>query len=155
MTRKRTWREKLADKGFPQVAPIDQTRSKRWGTGTFVIPAPRQVDALMKRVPRGKLTTIDQIRARLAADHGATIACPITTGIFAWIAAHAADEAQRDGRTRITPYWRTLKTGGELNPKYPGGLQHIQSLLESEGHTIIRKGKRLLVANLDQHLARF
>src|SRR5687767_6223387 len=121
--RKKSWREKLADdKGLPQVCPIDETKSKRWGEGTFVIPAPREVDELMRRVPRGKLTTIDGLRQALARKHGATIACPITTGIFAWIAAHAADEAEAEGAQRITPYWRTLKAKGELNPKYPGGI---------------------------------
>src|SRR6185436_15569720 len=119
--KKRSWREKLADsKDFPKVAKIEGRCSKRWGEGTFVIPAPLEVDALMKRVRHGKLTTIDAIRRELAKRYRATIACPITTGIFAWIAAHAADEAEQVGRKRITPYWRTLKTGGELNPKYPG-----------------------------------
>ncbi|HWE93467.1 MAG TPA: methylated DNA-protein cysteine methyltransferase [Tepidisphaeraceae bacterium] len=148
MRRKLSWRAKLADdKGFPKVQPIVGKLALRWGTGTFVIPAPREVDELMRKVAKGKLTTIDELRAALAARHGATIACPITTGIFAWIAAHAADEAERDGRKRITPYWRTLKSDGQLNPKYPGGIANIRRRLEAEGHTIIQKGKRWLVAD--------
>ena len=60
---KKSWQEKLADdKGLPEISPIDETRTPRWGKGTFVIPAPRMVDALMQRVPKGKLTTIDNIR---------------------------------------------------------------------------------------------
>jgi len=58
------------------------------------MPAPREVDAPMRRVPTGRLTTIDQLRKVLARKHGATIGCPIATGIFAWIAAHAAAEAE-------------------------------------------------------------
>jgi len=147
--RKKSWREKLADnKDLPRVATIDGKLSKRWGTGTFVIPAPREVDGLMRRVPRGKITTIHELRAALASRHGATIACPITTGIFAWIAAHAADEAEREGARRVTPYWRTLKTGGELNAKYPGGVGAVRAKLEAEGHRVIAKGKRLFI---DQH----
>src|SRR6185503_19355603 len=100
-TPKKTWRAKLADdKGFPQVYPIDAAKSKRWGTGTFVIPAPREVDEIMNQVPKGKLITIDAIGKILAEKHDATIGCPLTTGIFAWIAAHAADEAARDGKNR-------------------------------------------------------
>ena len=99
--------------------------SARWGRGTVVIPAPFEVDALMKRVPRGKLTTINEIRAALARKHRATIGCPITTGIFAWIAANAAAEAAAAGQKAITPYWRTLKAGGQLNEKYPGGLSGL------------------------------
>ena len=144
---KKSWREKLADdKGFPQVAEIDATKSKRWDAGTFVIPAPREVDALMRKVRRGRLTTIDAIRRALAKKHGTTIACPITTGIFTWIAAHAANEDETAGRMRITPYWRTLKTGGELNPKYPGGIKNLRASLTAEGHRIIKKGTRYFVA---------
>ena len=149
-TKKRTWREKLADsKDFPKIAAIDCTKSKRWGEGTFVIPAALEVDALMRKVRRGKLTTIDALRKALAHKHGTMIACPITTGIFAWIAAHAADEAEQAGRSRITPYWRTLKTGGELNPKYPGGIKNLRARLAAEGHRIIKKGSRYFVADFE------
>ena len=154
MGMKKSWQEKLADdKGFPKVFKIDAKKSKRWGTGTFVIPAPREVDELMRRVPKGKLTTIDELRKVLARRHGATIACPITTGIFAWIAAHAAAEAESEGRKRTTPYWRTLKTGGELNPKYPGGIAKLKRHLSTEGHEIVQKGKRFFVADFQKSLA--
>jgi hypothetical protein len=115
-----------------------------------VIPAPLEVDTAMKKVRRGKLTTIDAIRKALAKKHGATIACPITTGIFAWIAAHAADEDEQDERKRITPYWRTLKTGGELNPKYPGGIKNLCSRLAAEGHRVIQKRNRYFVADYER-----
>jgi len=151
--KKRTWREKLADsKNLPKVAEIDCTKSKRWGEGTFVIPAPLEVDAAMKKVRRGRLTTIDAIRAALAKKHGTTIACPLTTGIFAWIAAHAADEAEAEGRARITPYWRTLKSGGELNPKYPGGIKNLRARLVAEGHRVVKKGRRHFVADFERAL---
>ena len=104
----------------------------------------------MKKVRRGKLTTIDAIRKTLAKRHKVTTACPITTGIFAWIAAHAADEVEQSGRSRITPYWRTLKTGGELNPKYPGGIKNLRSRLTAEGHRVIKKGKRYFVVDYDR-----
>ena len=148
---KRSWREKLADsKDFPKVAEIDGMKSKRWGEGTFVIPAPLEVDAAMKKVGRGKLTTIDSLRRALARKHATTIACPITTGIFAWIAAHAADEDECAGRKRVTPYWRTLKTGGELNPKYPGGIKNLRTRLMAEGHRVVAKGKRYFVADFER-----
>ena len=150
---KRSWREKLADsKDFPKVAEIDDRKSKRWGQGTFVIPAPLEVDAAMKRIRCGKLTTIDAIRKALAKKHGATMACPITTGVFAWIAAHAADEAENEGRSRITPYWRILKTGGELNPKYPGGIKNLRARLVAEGHRVIKKGSRYFVPDYEAHV---
>ena len=151
--RKKTWREKLADdKDLPKVEKITGRMSRRWGRGTFVIPAPREVDAVMRKVPIGWLITINEIRAKLAKRHRATICCPITTGIFAWIAAHAAEETRAAGEKNITPYWRTLKVGGELNPKYPGGVDRLKTLLEAEGHRIIAKGKRLVVADYEAAL---
>jgi len=152
---RKTWQEKLADdKGFPKVFPIDEKRSKRWGTGTFVIPAPKEVDELMRRVPKGKLTTINELRAVLARRHGATIACPITTGIFSWIAANAAAESVAAGTKITTPYWRTLKSKGELNSKYPGGIAELKRKLTDEGHKVIRKGKRFYAENYEKRLAK-
>jgi len=144
MKKRKSWQEKLADnKGLPKVQEITGKMSKRWGTGTVVIPAPKEVDEIMKQVPRGKIITINQIRAMLAQKHGASIGCPITTGIFAWVAAHAAEEAAAEGKENTTPYWRTLKSTGELNPKYPGGVEAQAARLKEEGHTIEpSKGKK-------------
>jgi hypothetical protein len=150
---KKSWREKLADdKDLPRTFEIGDKMSKRWGTGTMVIPASREVDALMKRVPKGRLTTINELRAVLAQKHSADQACPITTGIFSWIAANAAGESAKAGAKRITPYWRTLKTGGELNLKYPGGLDDVARRLRAEGHRIMAKGKRWFVADYEKAL---
>ena len=119
-SRRKSWREKLADsKDLPRVVPIDEKMGRRWGHGTLVLPAPLEVDELMRRVPRGKVTTVSQIRETLARRHGATIGCPMVTGIFVWVAANAAEEAAAEGERDINPYWRTLKSGGELNEKYP------------------------------------
>jgi hypothetical protein len=139
-----SWQEKLADsKYLPKVIKIEGKMSKRWGRGTCAIPAPVEVDEIMRKVRKGKLITINQIRSIVAKKHKATIGCPITTGIFAWIAANAAEEARAEGKKRITPYWRTLKTGGELNPKYPGGVKAQSAHLREEGHTIEPgKGKK-------------
>ena len=153
MPSKKTWVEKLNDsKGLPKVEKITDKMSKRWGTGTVVIPAPIEVDEIMRKVPAGNLTTINEIRAALAKKHRATIGCPMTTGIFAWVAAHAAEEREQGGEKNVTPYWRTLKTGGVLNEKYPGGAEAQKLRLEREGHTVIKKGKKYAVLNYEKAL---
>jgi hypothetical protein len=154
--KKKSWREKLADsKGLPKTARIEGRISTRWGTGTMVIPAPIEVDALMRRVPKGRLVTINELRTALAKKHGVNIACPITTGIFSWIAAHAANEGEAAGLKRITPYWRTLKTGGEVNPKYPGGIAALTRRLQNEGHRVVKRGRRFLVADFEKRLVKW
>jgi alkylated DNA nucleotide flippase Atl1 len=150
---KKSWREKLETDGkrnnLPRVVEIDEGMSQRWGTGTVVIPDPMEVNEIMRSVPRGKLITINQIRERLAKKHGATIGCPITTGIFAGIAARAAE-----GKKDITPYWRTLKVGGVLSEKFPGGVEAQAAKLKAEGHTILpdRKGKPKKVNDFEKAL---
>ena len=153
MKPKKSWQDKLADsKGLPKTGEIMGKMTTRWGTGTMVVPAPIEVDEVMKKVPRGKLITINEIRSVLAQKHSVSIACPITTGIFAWIAAHASEEAAAAGRKSVTPYWRTLKAGGELNAKYPGGIPNLRRRLKAEGHQVVKKGKRYFVADLENSL---
>src|SRR5256885_529777 len=153
MKPKKSWREKLADdKDLPKVCDFRAGKGVRFGAGRMVIAAPREVDALMKRVPKGRIVTINELRAALAKKHRADFACPITTGIFSWIAAHAAAESEAAGAKRVTPYWRTLKTGGEINPKYPGGVPAIARRLRKEGHKVLQKGKRFIVPDYQQAL---
>lgn len=148
---KKSWTEKLHNAhGLPKVEKITGKTSKRWGKGTVAIPAPIEVDALIRKVPKGKVTTINEIRRAIAKKHKATIGCPITCGIFAWISAWAAEEQKTQGKKNITPWWRTLKSDGSLNEKYPGPIVLQKKLLEQEGQTIIKKGKKYLVANYEK-----
>lgn len=134
---RKSWREKLEDdKGLPRIIRLTPAQEKRWGRGTMVIPAPREVDAAIRGIRKGATATVNDLRARLAKAHGTNLACPITTGIFAWIAAHAAAEDEAAGRKRVTPWWRVLKTNGKLNPRYPGGVDEQRRRLEAEGHAV-------------------
>jgi alkylated DNA nucleotide flippase Atl1 len=143
---RKTWREKLADdKELPKVVKLAGAAAQRMGGRTLAIATPREIDALMRTVPRGRVTTINELRAAIARRHHAEAACPITTGIFSWIAANAAAEAAAAGAKKITPYWRTLKKDGELNAKYPGGVVGVRRRLAAEGHRFVTKGKRVLV----------
>jgi hypothetical protein len=76
------------------------------------------------------------------------------TGIFVGIAARAADEMENGGNLDITPYWRTLKEGGRLNEKYPGGVDAQVARLEKEGFTIdAGRGKQPpRVRNFEEYL---
>jgi len=152
---KKNWTEKLSDsKDLPKVVKIEGKMSKRWGEGTVAIPAPIEVDSLMRKVPKGKVTTINEIREAIAKKHKATIGCPITTGIFAWVASHAAEEKKDAGEKDTTPWWRTLKSDGSLNEKYPGNIELQKDLPEGEGHEIIKKGKKYIVVDLKESLFR-
>ncbi len=130
MAKRKTWREKLEAKQERKV--VDNLRKD----GTLLIPKPLDVDALMRKVEKGKLVTLGQIRGRLAGEHGADDTCPLCAGIFLRIAAEVAEEDSSKGVTDITPYWRVLKSDGRLNEKFPGGVEAQAARLEEEGHTI-------------------
>jgi hypothetical protein len=122
--------------------------------GKMLIPRPLDVDALIRKVEKGKLVTQAQIRERLARDFGVDVTCPITTGIFVRIAAEATEEDLRDGKKLVTPYWRVIKKGGNLNPKFPGGIEAQAARLKEEGHIIlVSKGKKPpKVKDFEKHL---
>jgi hypothetical protein len=134
---RKSWREKLADdKGLPKLGRVEGKLRTLWGAGTMVIPAPREVDAVIRTIRKGRVATINDLRVKLAAKHSVEICCPITTGIFSWIAAHAAAEDEAGGKKRVTPWWRVLKAGNKLNPKFPGGVREQTRRLRAEGHKI-------------------
>jgi len=141
-----SWCARLARyKHLPQVKPIPEPLRKRLGEGLIVVPSPREVEAVMRRIPPGQLMTVRAIAAELATEHGAQAGCAVTTGIFAALVARAADEAEQAGEGPATPYWRTLKADGSLNPKYPGGAERQMQRLEAEGHVVVQQGRALRV----------
>ena len=143
---RKTFNEKLNDsKNMPEVEELTSPEAiMRYGGSRMLIAPPLAYDALMKQIPAGKVLTSTQIRAYLAKQNQADFTCPLTAGIFINIAAWASDE--RNGENP-TPYHRTLKKDGELNEKYPGGIDGQRQLLEQEGHVIRQKGKRCFVEN--------
>ena len=145
---KKTFNEKLHHSGdLPKVEKITDPRFKeRYKADSIVIAAPLEYDALMKKVPQGKLTTIDRMMAFMAKKHKAGCACPMTAGIFVKISAFASEER---GGIDETPWWRTLKKGGILNEKFPDGIENQRRRLEAEGHRIKIKGKNYIVEDFE------
>ena len=129
----------------------DEKSIKRYGGDRMYFAPPIEYDRVMRLVPYGKLLTIGSIRDYFARQSGADFTEPITAGIFVSIAAWASHQRPDDK----TPWWRTLKADGELNPKYPGGVEEQKKRLEQEGHTIIQKGRtniRYYVRNYESSL---
>ncbi len=154
--KKKTWKQKLdGSKNFPKILKLEPNfpcyrALKKMGAepgDSVVLAPPLEVDALMKKVPKGKVTTLKEICEALAKKHNAQYCCTLTTGIFITISANATEETKGD-----TPYWRTLKNNGELNKKFPGGIERQKRLLEQEGHEITNKGKRLFVKDYEKKL---
>ena len=144
--------QKLQDsKDMPKVEVLTDPKAiARYGGPRMLIAPPIEYDALMKTIAHGELITTDRLRAHLAGKHDADFTCQLTCGIFVNVAAHAS--AERDGVDE-TPWWRTLKKDGELNEKYPGGIEGQKLRLTMEGHEVIQKGKRFFVKDFESKLA--
>lgn len=125
-------------KDMPKFQTItDQKSIEKYGGDRMYFAPPIDYDRVMKRIPYGRLITVGGIREHFAKQSGADFTEPITAGIFVSIAAWASYQRTEDE----TPYWRTLKAHGELNSKYPGGVEAQKEMLEAEGHTVIQKGR--------------
>lgn len=137
---KKDFNAMLADsKDMPKIKIITDEKSiEKYGGSRMYFAPPSAYDEVMKRIPEGKLITVGMIREYFAKQSGADFTDPITAGIFVSIAAWASEQ-RSSGKT---PWHRTLKADGELNPKYPGGCEEQKRLLESEGHKIICRGRK-------------
>ena len=135
-----SWRAKLHKPMKAKLVPISDAQAKRLGHGLMLIPTALQVDAMIRKIPAGQVSTLAQIRERLARWHRADVTCPLVTGIFLRIVAEAAEEDRLAGRAGITPYWRVVRDDGGLNPKFPGGVEVQAFRLKQEGH-LVEDGK--------------
>lgn len=126
------------DKGMPKIQIIEDPKTiAKYGGDRMYFAPPLEYDRVMKSVPFGRVLTVGKIREYFAKEGNADFTDPITAGIFISIAAWASEQ-RKDNKT---PYWRTLKADGELNSKYPGGVEAQKEKLEAEGHTVIQRGR--------------
>lgn len=162
--RRKTWREKLADKeGYPKVLELEvgfpcYRALHKMGAEAgdrVVLVNPAEIVARMREVPYGKVTTLKEICQDVAREHRVDACCTLTSGIHVMTTANAATESDTAGEDLDIPYWRTLKIGGYLNEKYPGGIEAHGSLLHDEGFEIIGKGKASRVKDFGKHLFQF
>ncbi|HWR63548.1 MAG TPA: MGMT family protein [Candidatus Thermoplasmatota archaeon] len=159
--KKKSWQEKLADKkNLPKILKLQKSfpcynavhKMGAEAGDDVVLVNPSEVVSLMRQVPKGKLITLAEICKTIAKKHHVKGCCSLTTGIFIMTAANAAEEAANQGKSLDIPYWRTLKADGFLNEKYPGGALAQKKLLEQEGFTILKKGKKFVVNDFEKYL---
>lgn len=136
-------------KDMPKIQIItDEKVVKRYGGSKMLLAPPIYYDRVIKKIAKGKLMTTSQIRTYLAKKNDADFTDPMTAGIFINIVSWASYQRKDD----ITPYWRVLKSSGELNTKYPEGITLQKKYLEEEGHIVIQKGSKYYVKDFEKSL---
>jgi alkylated DNA nucleotide flippase Atl1 len=148
---KKSFNEKLYDsKDLPKIIDLSDKIDfvKRYGGNKMVVAPAIDYNEVIKKIPEGKLITTDRIRQYISKKYNVDVTCPLTAGIFINICAHASEERDNDK----IPYWRVLKSKGELNEKYPFGIDGQKLLLELEGFEIIKKGNKYFVKDYEEKL---
>lgn len=130
MSKKKSWSEKFSDKneGFNKVH--DSTK------GPMYISSPKEIEKLIKKVPKGKLTSTKEFTDYLTKKYKTEFTCPLTTGIFVSIVANKTEEERIQGKKDLTPYWRVIKANGDIYDRYLGQPSHQMEYLEAEGFTL-------------------
>lgn len=123
---------------YPIIKPIPDSMVKTWGEGTQVLPSPLEIREVMRTIPKGEVMRAKELCEVLAKKHKVDMACPYAVGILMNIVAKAIEEDETDD----TPWWRTLGNCGELKPKYPNAPEEQMALLEAEGFSFVKKGKK-------------
>jgi len=132
---KKTWEEKLASSGEPEVkvAPKDFADIK--AGQTMLITTPRQIDQFVQTIPEGTSVSMKGLRAGLADMSRAEIACPVVTGICLRTVAEVVNAQLDVGASpdEVTPVWRVLTPGATALKKLEGGAKRMLELREAEG----------------------
>jgi len=155
------WRVKLEKITEAKIVDVPVKWQKQYGSGKMIIAKPLDVDALIRKVRKGKLVTVQLLRKKIANDYSKThnglevVTCPLTTGIFVRIISECANEDLQQGKKNVTPYWRVVKDGGSLFEKLPGGIMLQTEKLSLEGFTFEHKGKKIKVQNFESKLVTF
>ena len=134
----KSWAEKLTIDMQPKLVQVPEKWASRIKQAKMLVPSPFLIDATIKKIPSGRIATVNTIRDYLAHQYKVEITCPVATGLFINIAANKAEEDKSKGQSTITPWWRVLREGGALNAKFPGGAQRQARYLKKEGFSILK-----------------
>jgi alkylated DNA nucleotide flippase Atl1 len=128
MAHKKSAEEKLNSAKPAYLTEMPPKWVERYGPGNVLIPNPVDFAEELLKIPEGSVATIENLREYIAKKAGATLACPLCSGIFWRITADATEKRRVNGG-KLFPYWRLVKADGKLNDK----LTHQRALLEAEG----------------------
>lgn len=107
-----------------EIVALSPDRQKSFGGArTMLLPSPGTVAQQLRKVPPGKVVTMEVLRRELAEVHGADTVCPFQTK-----QALRAIAAQPDG----VPHWRLVASNGELLKYLPGGIERQAAKLKEE-----------------------
>ena len=130
------------------IVDIPENRVKFFGAhGKMLLPSPATVETLLMKISEKKLITTNLICKELTREFKVQGTCPVTT--------KKALQALLDNPSSTLPYWRVLKTNGELITSFSKSAKDQGSRLQQEGFKIDSKGKVPKVQNFKESLVQF
>jgi len=146
----RRWVERQKPE-LPILAQIPKSLHQRFGKGKLLIPSEKDVAAVIRKIPKGKLMTEDLICEHLARQYRAKVASPTITAVLVRVVAFNAEAALAAGKKKVTPYWRVVGHDGNLNEKFPGGFlaQSKKLMLERHALTASKRAKDMPIRVVD------
>ncbi|MBX9645130.1 MAG: hypothetical protein K2W91_13660 [Novosphingobium sp.] len=144
MAKRKTWQEKLAGGKQPHVEVLQKPFGGALPGARMLVSQPAEVDAYIRTLPPGTKATVADLRDALARQHGADLACPLSTSIFVRIAAEAAleDLALGKSESEITPFWRVVDPKSPLAKKLSCGAGFVEERRASESKRVSCKNSK-------------
>ena len=134
-----------------KVEVLTESKGSAYPPGRMLVSSPLEVDAVLRRIPEGRVLTVGELRANLAGNHRADYTCPMTTGLFLRIVGEAAEEERAALGGAVTPYWRVVQDDGALLDKLPGGPEAQARRLSTEGVVLFHVGKLPRVSDVEHY----
>lgn len=129
-----------------KIEVIPKTMEKFFGcSGKMVKPSPETVKSVVRKIRKGKLVTLNQLREKIAKDFSVQTACPASTTKSLQILSKEDDSIC---------YWRVIKQKGELIAQFPNGVKGHAVLLEKEGFEIDLSKKTPVVMGYETKLSK-
>ena len=129
-----------------KIETIPETMEKFFGcSGKMIKPSPETVKSLVRKIRKGKVVTLEQLREKLASDFDVQSACPAST-------TKALKILSKESKPIC--YWRVVKKKGELISQFPGGVESHAELLEKDGLEIDLSKKNPIVVAYEEKLGK-
>jgi hypothetical protein len=132
--KRKSWIEKRDIQKEAEVKKPDKDFADMKIGETMFIATPLIVDSYIRHIPKGKQSTLSQMRKDLAAEYHADKTCPVTSGIFLRIVAEAAFEEYEQGKpvSKITPFWRLMDERSPAAKKLTFGIEFLKEQRKKE-----------------------
>jgi hypothetical protein len=124
----KTWEQKFLGMKPSHVAVVSRKMLGIDPGQLLLIPDAPLIDGYVRSIPPGEQRTVAQLKAELAAAHGADGTCPLVVGISLRIISERAYERLLAGESDVSPFWRVLGAKDSVSKKLSFGTEALDAL---------------------------